>query len=335
MRRVHVGVRTATTTAAIATTVSTLLAVMVPSSMAAASDLAGTASSTSTSTKTVTSPLSKLLAEITTTPESRRVGYARELFEHWTDDNRDGCDTRREVLVTEALAKPSSCRSNTGRWLSIYDGLTFRDASKLEVDHVVALAESWDSGAWNWDQTTRTRFANDLQNPFSLVAVSAASNRAKSDHDVARWLPPTTKGRCFLLTATIVTKWRWSLTADRAERDTLHQLLEFCGDKRVKVIRADISRTHGARAADIEASPTPTGEPGVGSTSGQPAQRVPQTSTKEPQDGQCPMSHPVKGNVSSDRIYHQPGTTHYDRTSAEQCFLDAAAATEAGYRAPR
>ncbi len=51
----------------------------------------------------------------------------------------------------------------------------------------------------------------------------------------------------------------------------------------------------------------------------------------------CPASQPIKGNVSQsgERIYHQRGDAFYERTAAEKCFPDAAAAEAAGFRAAK
>ena len=51
-------------------------------------------------------------------------------------------------------------------------------------------------------------------------------------------------------------------------------------------------------------------------------------------DGACPVSHPVKVNGNSG-IYHLPGGQFYDRTHAERCYVDAAAAEADGYRAAK
>ena len=175
-------------------------------------------------------PLDRLLALLVTAPEDR-TGYQRDLFRHWIDADGDGCDTRREVLIAEAIVAPTiggGCTLTGGEWLSAYDGLVFTDASQLQIDHVVALAEAWDSGASAWSADRRMRFANDLDVPWALIAVSSASNQSKSDHDPAEWLPPDPTDLCPFVSAWIAIKVRWQLSVDQLERIALDGLVGDC-----------------------------------------------------------------------------------------------------------
>ena len=102
-------------------------------------------------------------------------GYDRDLFGDWVDADKDGCDTRAEVLIREALIKPkigNKCKLSGGKWLSSYDGLYYNDASKLDVDHLVPLGEAWRSGAWAWTKMERVAFANYLDDEIALNAVT-------------------------------------------------------------------------------------------------------------------------------------------------------------------
>ena len=155
----------------------------------------------------------------------------RTLFRHWIDADGDGCDTRREVLIDEAVSPPSvgsGCSLSGGRWVSAYDGLTFTDPAKLDIDHMVPLAEAWDSGAYQWDSSRRMRFANDLDVDWALIAVSAATNRSKGDRDPAEWLPPAASFRCTYVAMWIEVKVRWRLTIDPAEQAALNDLVAAC-----------------------------------------------------------------------------------------------------------
>jgi len=122
----------------------------------------------------------------------RLEGYDRTLFKHWIDADKNGCDTRAEVLIAEAKVKPkkfAKCKLTGGKWLSSYDGITFTDSSKLDIDHLVPLAEAWRSGAWAWTEQQRMDFANNVEDEWALNAVTASVNRSKGDKDITSWLP--------------------------------------------------------------------------------------------------------------------------------------------------
>lgn len=185
-------------------------------------------------------PLSALLARLRVEPE-RRGGYDRDLFPLWVDDDGDGCDTRDEVLLSEAEEPPSSgsrCRLTGGRWTSAYDGLVVTDIAELSIDHVVALAEAWRSGARDWSTSRRVRFANDLDDPRALIAVSVASNMAKADSDPGQWLPSVVSARCPFVEAWIAVKVRWALSVDPAEHDDLASLAAGCPNAGIPVVVA-------------------------------------------------------------------------------------------------
>lgn len=174
----------------------------------------------------------ELLSTVTVAPESAGSAYDRDLFDHWSDDDRDGCDTRKEVLISEshvAVQPGARCAIGAGWWLSVYDGYSTDDPSELEIDHLVALSEAWRSGADAWSPERRQAFANDLGHPGALVAVTAAMNRSKSDKDPARWQPPNRGAWCLYATDWITVKARWGLTADEAEATALRNMLNGCG----------------------------------------------------------------------------------------------------------
>ena len=176
-----------------------------------------------------------MLRSLTVAPE-RSAGYDRDLFPHW-DYLGDDCDVRDRVLITEALRGPStgnSCPVGPGRWFSAFDGVTVRDPSELDIDHMVPLAEAWGSGARRWSESLREAFANDLGYAGSLIAVTASSNRSKGDQDPAEWLPPRTAYRCTYVSEWIAVKWRWRLSVDPSERASLRVLANSCGNPRIQ-----------------------------------------------------------------------------------------------------
>ena len=177
--------------------------------------------------------LQRRLEALTVQPE-RRSGYDRDLFDHWVDADGDRCDARREVLIAEAIEVPrvgTSCALSGGEWYSVYDGATETGTgSGFDVDHLVPLAEAWDSGAYGWDSDTRRRYANDLGYAHSLVAVSSSSNRQKGAADPAEWLPPDVSVRCWYAEAWIAVKTRWELSVDAGELQALRALVAQCED---------------------------------------------------------------------------------------------------------
>ncbi|BAG16913.1 MULTISPECIES: HNH endonuclease family protein [Streptomyces] len=158
--------------------------------------------------------------------EEDRTGYTRSSFKHWNsgDNASDGCNTRAEVLISEAVVAPAvgaGCKLTGGTWISYYDGQEVTSAGSLDIDHMVPLAEAWDSGASAWTAARREAYANDQGAHVSLVAVTARSNRQKSDQDPADWMPPSPDAECRYVAEWVSTKLRWQLTADDRELEAL------------------------------------------------------------------------------------------------------------------
>jgi hypothetical protein len=167
------------------------------------------------------------------------TGYDRDEFRHWVDADGDCQDTRDEVLAAESLVAVEGCDITTGSWLSYYDRETWTQSSDVDIDHLVPLKEAWDSGARTWDDDTRERYANDLDDPRSLVAVTDNVNQSKSDRDPAEWLP--TYGVCKYVVQWAAVKTRWGLTVDRAEKTTLRRLARDCPNRRLTVRTATLT----------------------------------------------------------------------------------------------
>jgi hypothetical protein len=178
-------------------------------------------------------PAAELLESLPVEPEAG-AGYERDAFGDGWAIAPSGCDTRSDVLRVESMVAvtrgPDGCRVVAGRWVSVYDGRTANDPGEIEVDHLVALAEAWASGASSWPAGQREAFANDLTHADALVAVTAAVNRSKSDRDPAEWLPPNRASWCWYAEAWIEVKATWRLSVDRAEHDALARVLAGCPD---------------------------------------------------------------------------------------------------------
>ena len=161
--------------------------------------------------------------------DDKTTGYNRSSFKHWIDADKNGCNTRAEVLIEEAITKPkvgSKCALTGGKWFSAYDGVEVTSASKLDVDHMVPLAEAWRSGAWKWSAAQRQAYANDLDDARALIAVTLSTNRSKGDKDPSLWLPA--KEQCTYTENWIAIKVKYSLTVDAKEATKLNSLVNAC-----------------------------------------------------------------------------------------------------------
>ncbi|MFJ4839243.1 DUF1524 domain-containing protein [Streptomyces sp. NPDC088746] len=163
--------------------------------------------------------------------DENRTGYTPSAFKHWTSGElpSDGCDTRHEVLLAEALTSPAvgaGCTLTGGTWVSYYDGQEVSSPDAVDVAHTVPPAEAWDSGASGWTAARREAYANDQGAAASLTPVTARTNRQRADQDPADWLPPVPEAHCRYAGEWVATKLRWQLTADKTETEALKVFAE-------------------------------------------------------------------------------------------------------------
>ncbi|WP_433324262.1 GmrSD restriction endonuclease domain-containing protein [Spirillospora sp. CA-294931] len=170
----------------------------------------------------------KNLEALTVAAEGSDSGYDRDKFPHWSTVS-GSCNTREEVLKRdgEDVQTGSDCAAESGTWDSPYDGATWTQASDVDIDHMVALAEAWRSGASGWTTSEREKFANDLSSS-QLWAVTDNVNQEKGDKDPAEWTPPLSSFHCTYALSWIDVKFRYKLTVDTAEKDALNRLLGTC-----------------------------------------------------------------------------------------------------------
>jgi hypothetical protein len=169
--------------------------------------------------------------------EERVPGYDRESFAWREDVDRNGCDTRNDVLRRDLAdvgirGGTDGCVVQSGVLEDPYSGARVRfdrsrDPEAVQIDHVVSLSDAWSSGAWRWDADYRAAFAND---PLELVAASAAENSAKSDATADEWLPEDPADACALVARQVSIKVRTELSVTRDEREAMARVLDRCGD---------------------------------------------------------------------------------------------------------
>jgi hypothetical protein len=167
--------------------------------------------------------------------KSPRTGYDREgkFGSAWIDVDGNGCDTRNDILARDLtqIVFGDDCRVLSGVIDDPYTGAQIpfvrgEDTSALvQIDHVVALSNAWQTGAQQISEEARVAFAND---PLNLLAVDGASNSQKGDGDTATWLPANTGFRCEYVARQVSVKATYGLWVTTAERDAMLRVLTGC-----------------------------------------------------------------------------------------------------------
>ena len=210
--------------------------------------------------------------------------YDRDYFAGWLDTDRDCVNTRHEILQTEAVdfsMNAEGCAVDSGEWFDPYTSRTFTDPRDLDVDHVVALADAWVSGAWEWADEVLDRFSNDLGN---LNAIAAGENRSKSARGPAEYTPTSTAARCDYLVQYATVKIRWGLSITPQDFDVVATGLSGC----------DVGIVPDASPAAPDAPPAAPDAPS--------AETPPTTSTTQAATDCHPAYEPCLPNLPGDAL---------------------------------
>ena len=164
-----------------------------------------------------------------------KTGYTRSQFPHWSDLDRNGCDSRNDILKRDLkviIFKDGTrdCKVISGELVDPFSGkkLQFNlntAASNIDIDHIVALSNAWQTGAAYFDKDARSSIAND---PLNLLAVDASLNRQKGDGDAATWLPPLKTFRCEYVARQVAVKFKYKLWVTAPEKKAISNILAKC-----------------------------------------------------------------------------------------------------------
>lgn len=177
--------------------------------------------------------------------KAQKTGYTRMQFgDGWATTN--GCDTRNDILrrdLTHTTIK-DECTVMAGTLNDPYTGKTIRfergakTSSLVQIDHVVALSNAWQTGGQQLSLATRMIFAND---PLELLAVDGQANQQKSDGDAATWLPPNMVFRCKYVALQVAVKEKYALWVTTAEKQAIQRVLSVCPYQQMPTTVRDIS----------------------------------------------------------------------------------------------
>ncbi len=206
----------------------------------------------------------ELLATLPIKGRAPKTGYSREQFgQAWADVDRNGCDTRNDILardLADKAFKPGTrdCVVLTGVLADPYTATTINfvrgaaTSSAVQIDHVVALNDAWQKGAQQLSLEQRTALGND---PLNLLAVDGPSNQSKGAGDAATWLPPNKAYRCDYVARQISVKASYALWVTQAEHDAMTRVLAGCID--IAAPSATASRGDGDAATQPVVLPPP------------------------------------------------------------------------------
>lgn len=161
-----------------------------------------------------------------------KTGYSRTQFgDGWAVSQ--GCDTRNIILNRDLanVATNEACKVMSGTLADPYTGqtITFErgpsTSDKVQIDHVVALSNAWQTGAQQLSPIEREQLAND---PLELLAVDGKANQEKSDGDAATWLPPNKVFRCQYVARQVAVKQKYRLWVTQAEFEAIERVLSSC-----------------------------------------------------------------------------------------------------------
>lgn len=189
----------------------------------------------------VTSGLSVIEAQVTK-GRAPKTGYTRAQFGPdltKSDFDRNGCDTRNDILkrdLTKIVVKEKtkSCVVMSGVLVDPFSGETLnfvqgvKTSSDIQIDHIVALSNAWQTGAFMLTADQRKAFAND---PLNLLAVKGKLNSQKGESDAATWLPPLKSYRCDYVSRQIAVKMKYKLWFTAPEKEAMIRILKTCPEK--------------------------------------------------------------------------------------------------------
>ena len=174
-----------------------------------------------------------ILATLDVKGRAPKTGYSRTQFGGvWT--SADGtCDARNVILhrdMTDVVTN-DKCQVMSGILHDPYTGKTInfvrgpQSSEAVQIDHVVAISNAWQTGAQQLDLATRKAMYVD---PLELLAVDGATNNQKGDGDAATWLPPNKAFRCQYVARQIAVKAKYHLWVTPPEKSAMHDVLATC-----------------------------------------------------------------------------------------------------------
>jgi hypothetical protein len=292
--------------AVVTPTPSRAVATATPTATSTATPAATPARARATAAPTGGGTAVALLATLAVKGRAPMTGYTRDEFgQAWADVDRNGCDTRNDILrrdLVDPVLEPGTrgCVVLSGDSPSdpyTAAGIHFvrGGASELDIDHVVALGDAWQTGAERWDVRKRVAFGND---PLNLLAVDASANRQKGASDAAGWLPANKPYRCRYVARQVAVKAKYGLWVTAAEGGAITRVLGGCPGEDAPTGDAAVLAPAGLGVVHRQPAPAPA-----------PTPKVPAPTTGTKVDPRFPYCKDLPAGYGP---YHQGTDPEYD-----------------------
>lgn len=185
---------------------------------------------------------SDVLDTLTVEPQTDDYNAADDRPDDWAqaNDNPGDYSTTRDTILARDMTDVTYNDKHqvaTGTLHDPYTGTTINfkrgqtTSNAVQIDHVVAFGEAWESGLGDDDEQTIERYYND---PYVLLAVDGPSNNGKQDSDAAEWLPSKvdadgkdTYDR-YYVARQIAVKDKYDLSVDKDEKNAMSDVLATC-----------------------------------------------------------------------------------------------------------
>lgn len=275
----------------------------------------------------------EVLATLPIKGRAAKTGYARDQFgAGWKDPDRNGCDARNDMLARDltGVVTQGGCKVLSGTLDDPYTGLVINfvrgntTSTAVQIDHVVALSNAWQTGAQQLSSDKRVQLAND---PLNLQSVDGPTNQKKGAGDAATWLPPNKTYRCEYVARQVSVKAAYGLWVTQAEHDAIDRILDTCPDQ--QAYQSTLA-PYGEPVAP-QADEGTTGDAGDGATTTQPDAPSTGQSSQEAQSSQGDQSSQPESGAVPDT-----GSVYYQNCAAVRAAGKAPLyAGQPGYEAPR
>jgi len=160
--------------------------------------------------------MKKTILALILLPTFSFADYERKNWKHWSDLDKDGLNTRQEILLRDF-------DKQNNYWITPYLKKEVRDAGSIDIDHIVPLQEAYLSGGKDWSKEKKEKFANDEEN---LTVSYLSANRKKGSKDIANWLP--TFNKCWYIEKFTKIKEKYQLTFDKKEKKVIKEYKKIC-----------------------------------------------------------------------------------------------------------